>query len=142
MSDTGRSRRGDRLRRVVFHTAERASDRGHDPTVDDNGRALLDALAGDTVSARSWLERQPPSLGSGVAVLLAHIGEVDSAFAILEEIMRERGFINRLPSSPVYDPLRGDPRFDVLLREMNLECEYYEDGTHRCWEYGTRGEGS
>jgi len=96
----------------------------------------ITAQAGDTSAARVWLTDHD---GEGVlggwyphAYILVHLGEVDSAFALLQQAMDIVGVVNRLPSDPHWDPLRGDSRFDSLRRRMNLEGEYYEDGTHSC----------
>ncbi len=102
----------------------------------DRLRALLQARAGDHEAAREWLA----SNSDWAPPLLAAIGEIDSAFELMEDAIEGLGYLRRLPSEPFFAPLRGHPRFDALLQVMNLECEYFEDGTHRCWEYGTRGE--
>jgi len=51
-----------------------------------------------------------------------YLGEMDQAFKWLEQEhdIRE-GDIWGLKVYPWYDPLRDDPRFQDLLRRMNLE---------------------
>ncbi len=49
------------------------------------------------------------------------LGEEDTAFDYLERAVEQRNLlIVHLVNEPVYDPLRGNPRFHALLRKMNL----------------------
>jgi len=49
------------------------------------------------------------------------IGDVDAAFRHLEEACDERyGQVMYLRVDPVFDPLRGDPRFPGIARRLNL----------------------
>jgi len=56
-------------------------------------------------------------------VIYAYLGEKDQMFEQLEEAYEERdaNALRNLQSHPAYDPLRDDPRFQDLLRRMNLE---------------------
>jgi TolB-like protein/Tfp pilus assembly protein PilF len=56
-----------------------------------------------------------------LAYIAAAEGRIDDAFAILEEA-RQQKMVNMLwiAVDPRVDPLRNDPRFDQLLRRMNL----------------------
>ncbi|MFY9531924.1 MAG: hypothetical protein WAR24_23725, partial [Candidatus Acidiferrales bacterium] len=52
------------------------------------------------------------------------LGEKDKAFEWLERSYEERSIGSALRNAkvdPVYDPLRSDPRFQDLLRRMNLQ---------------------
>jgi eukaryotic-like serine/threonine-protein kinase len=55
------------------------------------------------------------------AAIYAGLGEADAAFERLERAyaIRDRGMV-WIKVAPRLDPLRGDPRFDALLRRMNL----------------------
>jgi hypothetical protein len=56
------------------------------------------------------------------AIVHGALGELDQAFAWLERARQERsGLLLYARVDPLFDPLRGDPRFDSLLREMRLE---------------------
>jgi tetratricopeptide (TPR) repeat protein len=55
------------------------------------------------------------------AIIYAHLGEKDEAFEWLEKAFEERADLRGLKESPDFDPLRDDPRFQDLLRRMNLE---------------------
>ena len=68
------------------------------------------------------------------AAAYAWLGDLDAAFALLEEELEAQTFVWRLPSDPLYAPLRADVRFNVLLGAMGLECTYHENGTHLCRE--------
>jgi len=61
---------------------------------------------------------------SPVSVAIAYIGlgDFDNAFLWLDKACAERDFsLSSLKVEPVYDPLRSDPRFQALLRRLNLE---------------------
>jgi len=56
-----------------------------------------------------------------VAWIYAALGDKDNAFAELERSFDERDvYLNRINSDPFMDPLRDDPRFNELLRKLNL----------------------
>ena len=54
------------------------------------------------------------------AIIYAGLGEKDKAFEWLEKGYEEH-FIIAIKVDPVWDPLRSDPRFQDLLRRMNLQ---------------------
>ena len=57
-----------------------------------------------------------------IAVIHGELGEMDQAFELLERAYEERnGILVYLNAAPQFDPLRDDPRFQDLLRRMNLE---------------------
>ena len=52
-----------------------------------------------------------------IAIAFAQLGEKDQAFAYLNKLVEERSWqIATLNVDPQVDPLRGDPRFNELLR--------------------------
>lgn len=56
------------------------------------------------------------------AVIYAGLGEKDRAFAWLERAYEDRSnSLDFLKVEPSLDPLRSDPRFQDLLRRMNLQ---------------------
>ncbi len=71
-----------------------------------------------------WTERakQEYVLRTRFAVIYAYLGEKDQAFEQLGKAYEERDFnLAFLKVEPRWDPLRDDPRFQDLLRRMNLE---------------------
>jgi serine/threonine-protein kinase len=71
-----------------------------------------------------WTERakQEYVLRTSFAVIYAYLGEKDQAMRWLEEGYKEHEFqMTGLNVAPEWDPLRDDPRFQDLLRRMNLE---------------------
>jgi tetratricopeptide (TPR) repeat protein len=57
----------------------------------------------------------------GTAYIYAQLGERDQAFAWLEEAyVKREGMMYLLKTSPWWDPLRDDPRYDDLVRRMNF----------------------
>jgi tetratricopeptide (TPR) repeat protein len=55
------------------------------------------------------------------AIVYIGLGEKDQAFAWLERAYEERStFLTELKVEPMFDSLRSDPRFQDLLRRMNL----------------------
>jgi tetratricopeptide (TPR) repeat protein len=80
---------------------------------EDRARQLLDELAAE--AARGYV--------SPVAFALLHIGlgERDSALDWIERAYEERrGWLAYLRVNAIFDPLRGEPRFEELARRMNL----------------------
>ena len=67
------------------------------------------------------VERRGGSLKE-IALVYAHLGEVDRAFDYLERAYaREPIELANLEADPAADPLRADPRFDALLRKAGLK---------------------
>jgi len=57
-----------------------------------------------------------------LTMIHGYLGERDQAFERLEQDYDTReGSMTNLKVTPRLDPLRDDPRFDDLLRRMNLE---------------------
>jgi hypothetical protein len=60
----------------------------------------------------------PPT---SAANILAHMGRKGEAFEELERGYEDRSWIMvSMKAAPVVDPFRSDPRFQALLRRMNL----------------------
>ena len=99
----------------------------HDPAL----LALLGhlyAVSGQQAAARGIIsqlqqmsrERYIPSLY--VAMIYTGLGDKDQAFAWLDKAYAERSeYLVYLPTEPVADPLRGDPRFPALLERLGLK---------------------
>ena len=82
-------------------------------------------IAGRTEEAKAILEKlettdQYVSLGE-LASLYAAFGEIDKAFETLEKAYAANDLqLQFLKVDPGYDPLRNDPRFDSILRRVNV----------------------
>ena len=96
---------------------------------DDDGEliGLSDAATSTDSYWRWWLDYfrekgrrefvSPDSLGE----VYAQLGENDQALAQLEKAYQQRdGGLWNIKVDPVWDPIRDDPRFQDLLRRMNL----------------------
>ncbi len=90
-------------------------------------RAWILAMAGDTAGAKALMRElghSPVIEGSHPAALgfmQALLGDSDRAFALLEQAVADRDpMLRDAKVSPMWDPLRKDPRFGKLLRQMNL----------------------
>jgi eukaryotic-like serine/threonine-protein kinase len=58
---------------------------------------------------------------SGIALVYAGLGDADKAFAALEQAYAERDFsMTLLKVAPWFDRLRSDPRYEALLKRMNV----------------------
>jgi serine/threonine-protein kinase len=70
--------------------------------------------------ARKMADSHPRDFGA--ASYYATTGEVDAMFEALDGAHWERdvNLIVRIQSLPLFDPYRADPRFQALLRRMNL----------------------
>ncbi|MGD9562071.1 MAG: protein kinase [Pyrinomonadaceae bacterium] len=87
------------------------------------GRAYaLAGQRGDAEAVLSKLERSETYVSPAqFAVLYAALGETEKAFASLEKAFTEGDFqLEALKVNPGFDPLRGDPRFDEMLKRVNL----------------------
>ncbi len=105
---------------------------GH-PYLDVPG-ALLLARRGDTLEAATIVAqisaREPAEIFAGFsrstaeprAQLYAAIGDIDTAFEILQAEMDGKGHVRRLSSHPLFEPLRDDPRYAPLTARMGLQC--------------------
>jgi serine/threonine-protein kinase len=68
------------------------------------------------------LERHRYVSPSDLAKLAIALGEFDAAFSALQRAKEERrGWLAYLRVDPLFDPIRGDPRFAELLRAMRLD---------------------
>jgi TolB-like protein/Tfp pilus assembly protein PilF len=84
-------------------------------------------LAGKISQANRYLEDLKNAAGRRhvspyfLAVAHAGMGEIETAFACLEDAYRERsGWLVNLNIDPAIDPLRSDPRFADLQRRVGL----------------------
>ncbi len=99
----------------------------HDPAL----LALLGhvyAVSGKTEAARDIILQLQQMSGSQyvpslyVALIYIGLGEKDQAFAWLDKAYEERcDFLVYLPTDPMADPLRSDPRFLALLGRLGLK---------------------
>jgi Tfp pilus assembly protein PilF len=65
--------------------------------------------------------RSHPSGASGASYYYAVAGDADAMFEMLDLAWQERDSILRnVGIDPIYEPYRADPRFQSLLRRMNL----------------------
>jgi hypothetical protein len=67
-------------------------------------------------------KKRPQYMPPGTLTLVAAaLGDVESAFQLAEEGVRERDpNLTLVIRSPYFQPLQSDPRFAGLLRQMNL----------------------
>jgi tetratricopeptide (TPR) repeat protein len=91
-------------------------------------RAWILAVAGDAAGARALMREMAdsPSLErvhpAAAGALHALLGDSDRAFALLDQAFAERDWMLRdAKVSPMWDPLRKDPRFGKLLQQMHLD---------------------
>jgi adenylate cyclase len=81
------------------------------------------AVAGKQEEAMKLLDtvEYVPSKTLGAALVYTALGEKDEAFRSLDQAIDLRApFIILLKVDPRFDSLRPDPRFQNLLRRMNL----------------------
>jgi len=95
------------------------------PWYSDGAWALARAYhaAGDFDNSWEWVRKLAASHRhtAGAAAYYAAAGEVDAMFEALEGAYRQRDFNLRfIPVDPIFDSYRADPRFQSLLRRMNM----------------------
>jgi len=88
---------------------------------------LASGLAGRGTDARAVLDalirmaRERYVLPSSFAWTYFGLGEIDTAFEWMERAAEGHDrWLSTLPTYPFLDPLHGDPRFEALLRKINL----------------------
>jgi serine/threonine-protein kinase len=93
------------------------------------GLGLALAKGGDAAGARALGERiraMPPHVyvpPTSLAFLHLGLGEIDAFFEWMDRAIDARDhMITPIKTYPFFDPIRGDPRYDGLLRKMNLEA--------------------
>jgi len=92
------------------------------------GRALAYGLSGKRDVSEKLLHdlenaihQGSPGAAAWIARTFAQLGEKDLAFEYLEKAYQDRDAqVVWLRVDPFFDQLRSDPRFDALLRRMNL----------------------
>jgi tetratricopeptide (TPR) repeat protein len=89
------------------------------------GLAIADAKLGRTEQARAELATAIERLGEAAAYQYAEInaqlGDPDEAFRWLEVARRIKDpGLSTIVSDPLMDPLRDDPRYKTLTRELGL----------------------
>ena len=94
----------------------------------DSLEAMTLAAAGRRKEALALLDRITGKAASGyispvsIAYIHTFLGDADKAFAELERGVEERDpNILGLKSNPIFDRLRSDERYAILLRKMHLE---------------------
>jgi serine/threonine-protein kinase len=87
--------------------------------------AYIEAVSGNGREAEEILDRLE-SEGAGVspailAMVYGALGDTDEAFDRLEQAYQKKDFwLTFINSHPWFDPLRGDPRFQDIVRRMNF----------------------
>ena len=91
-------------------------------------RARILLASGDRAAAVELLrhleDRSPtkPVSSTALAGIYVSLGDKEQALALLERAYAERDFrLRGLKTDPDWDPVRTDPRFQRLLRQVNLE---------------------
>jgi TolB-like protein/tetratricopeptide (TPR) repeat protein len=85
------------------------------------------AMAGNSDRARQVLHdfttsyREDFFPAVAIARIYVGLGEKELAFDWLHRAVEQKDWVLFLKSDPVYDSLRSDARFEVLLRRMNLQ---------------------
>jgi hypothetical protein len=67
------------------------------------------------------LAAQFTSLNFGSAMYYATAGDTDALFEVLHSTWERRDmFLTSVQTLPIFDPYRADPRYQSLLKQMNL----------------------
>jgi tetratricopeptide (TPR) repeat protein len=118
------------VQKQEYETALAALDKvgaGQRPHDVETLRAYIHAVTGRSADARAGLERlkslSPDSHVSSWHLAMIHLalGERDRAMDRLEQAYRDRAWeLRLLPIEPLFDALRSDPRFGVLVEKVRL----------------------
>jgi len=67
-------------------------------------------------------QRRGEALGQSVAMVFAGLGDADAVFAYLnKDYAAHSGYLQQITWMQPFVSLRGDPRFQTLLQQMNIE---------------------
>jgi eukaryotic-like serine/threonine-protein kinase len=103
---------------VLSGDEESAEDLGRD-FASSGYKDAMRALYRKTLAFTEEAARQVYISPLQFAVLYAHLGEKERAFAFLEKAFEERQpWLNVLENDPQFEPLRSDPRFGELVRRI------------------------
>jgi TolB-like protein len=83
--------------------------------------AGADAEARAVLGEMHALERTEYVWATGFALAYVHLGESEKAFEYLERAWQDRaGWMIHLGCNPAFDPFRGDPRFDAMVKRTGV----------------------
>ena len=120
--------RGDRA--AVLQAIKRGENIG-DYRENVSKRMMTAAMAGERALARSYIEKSrqhvrehPEDLRLfwySAGVTEAHLGNLDAAYAYLERTLEAPNYlVPRLLYSPLFAPVRADPRFEAFRASMGM----------------------
>jgi TolB-like protein/DNA-binding winged helix-turn-helix (wHTH) protein/Flp pilus assembly protein TadD len=84
------------------------------------GRSGQQAKARAALKRLERLHRRWETLSLSMAVANIGVGDKENAIAWLQKAYGEHSISTALKVDPIYDPLRGDPRFQNLLQRMSF----------------------
>jgi len=120
------------LKKSMYKEAMRDFEKAVAISPDDplalTGLGYADAVTGRRAEAQKVLDqltklsKQNHVSAAYMAKIYAGLGEKDRAFEWLEKAYEDRSIVSvgLIKANPIFDPLRSDPRFQDLLRRMNL----------------------
>jgi hypothetical protein len=79
--------------------------------------------AGDHERSQEWALKLSDAHGQSfsASAYYAAVGDLDAMFGALDGAYEQREMLLLLlPNEPLFDPYRADPRFQALLKRMNL----------------------
>ncbi|MCY7339124.1 MAG: adenylate/guanylate cyclase domain-containing protein [Sphingomonas bacterium] len=125
----GRPEEGNRYSRLGIKRAEEAMRLHPENSRPFQLGAPNLARLGETERAKEWLERalfldpEDPIAAYNAACTYAQLGDIDLAFGALDKWMPNRGMEMELwlDTDADFDPLRDDPRFVALLKQLKDE---------------------
>jgi len=108
-----------------------------DPTLTIQGKAYVYALSGRKQEALAAIKQLGPQKDGpeispyDLAVLYAALGDKDTAFAYLGKIVPRRFNLAKLKFDPELDSLRGEARFDEIVKYIDYASQNPIDNKKR-----------
>jgi TolB-like protein/DNA-binding winged helix-turn-helix (wHTH) protein/cytochrome c-type biogenesis protein CcmH/NrfG len=105
--------------------AEKSADRFNQPRGRSVKIARIYARMGKRKEARQIVDALPETGNNEfeLAGVYAALGEKDEAFRLLFKKREQRPTLNYAKTDPSFEPLHTDPRWPMLLRQMNLSMD-------------------